>query len=391
LIDQEGTYYYSGTENFYEKSDVQGTISKGNYLGFAEGKNNQSHTISLKENHKRQGLQKHGGSTLIPTPASVNDEEFWKDYILFRHENLRIMEAGSDSGTVANQGVEIAQQQWEDSESPQYLQNNLLVAGERNEYGDLTGDMFNLGYAGWLQQRKNITPVMSVALETWFLTGNSQTRSATVKMVEQFLLGIHNAQKYPDAPRGLLNHQRNTAIPETQYQKFLEGQKPAFLNNMQNYLVFANFDQYRNNMNPTKQTLKEENIAENLGFTWNQFWEEDIPEKYGDMAKLYSFCVSNMGGMRSNSQPLPQSISGGSIPQQYQFAKIMLGDERDYENFFAENKKYQENARITVLPATENELKNQPFSIRGLKRLNPFKFMINWCRKLKARVKNLLD
>ena len=391
LIDQDGTYYYSGTEYFYEKSDVQGTISRGNYLGFAEGKNNQSTTLALKDNHKRQGLQRHGGSTLIPTPASVNDEEFWKDYILFRHENLRIMEAGSDSGTVANQGVEIAQQQWEDSESPQYLQNNLLVAGERNEYGDLTGDMFNLGYAGWLQQRKNITPVMSVALETWFLTGNSQTRSATVKMVEQFLLGIHNAQKYPDAPRGLLNHQRNTAIPETQYQKFLEGQKPAFLNNMQNYLVFANFDQYRNNMNPTKQTLKEENIAENLGFTWNQFWEEDIPEKYGDMAKLYSFCVSNMGGMRSNSQPLPQSISGGSIPQQYQFAKIMLGDERDYENFFAENKKYQENARITVLPATENELKNQPFSIRGLKRLNPFKFMINWCRKLKARVKNLLD
>ena len=65
----------------------------------------------------------------------------------------------------------------------------------------------------------------------------------------------------------------------------------------------------------------------------------------------------------------------------------MLSDERDYENFFAENKKYQENARITVLPANENELKNKPFSIRGLKRLNPFKFMINWCRKLKARVK----
>ena len=391
LIDQQGTYYYSGTESFYEKTDTQGTISKGNYLGFAESKNNQSATYGMKDNHRRQGLQKHGGSTLIPTPASVNDEEFWKDYILFRNENLRIMETESGSGTVTNQGTEIPQQQWEDSECPQYLQNNLLATGERNEYGDLTGDMFNLGYAGWLKQRKNITPVMSVMLETWFLTGNSKSRSSTVAMVEQFLLGIHNAQKYPDAPRGLLNHQRNTSIPETQYQKFLEGQKPAFLNNMLNYLVFANFNNYRNNMNPTKETLKEENIAESLGFTWNQFWEEDIPEKYSDMAKLYSFCVSNMGNMRSNSQPLPQSISGGSIPQQYQFAKIMLNDERDYKTFFTENKKYQENARITVLPANENELKNKPFSIRGLKRLNPFKFLINWCRKLKSRVKNLLD
>ena len=387
LIDKEGTFWYTGPANYYEKNDSSGAKSKQNYLGFPASKSTRDTTNTTKANHKRQNPMIHGGSTLIPTPESINDTEFWADYIQFRQNNLRIK---SEVGT-ASLDEEIPQQQWVDSECPQYLLNNLKAAGDRNEYGDLTGDAFFLGYEGWLQQRKNITPVVTAKLETWFLTGNNQSATTTVNVVNKYLTQLHNAQKYDTTPRHMKNYLRNTIVPESQYQKFVEGQKPAFLEDTQNFMRYAVWGQYRNTNNSLSATaLQDDNIEESFGFTWAQFWEDDMPEKYGDMAKIYQQCVQDMAGERHSSSLSPSTSGGGFIPHQYHFAKIMLDDDRNSEEFFAENKKYQFNARATILPATENELKNQPFSIRGLRRLNPYKFLINWCRKLKARVKNLL-